>query len=78
MRPFPGRGTTMEHKIFNMRLSRARRVIENAFGVMAVRWWVLYTPMAVKPHNAIKITIIKSCLCVAQLSISKSTQISLI
>lgn len=55
MRPFPGRGCCEEQQCFNYRLSRARRVVENAFGILATRWRVYHTKIAVKPSAVNKI-----------------------
>jgi hypothetical protein len=43
LKPFSRRELTYERKIFNYRLSRARGVVENAFGVMANRFRILHT-----------------------------------
>ncbi|XP_047472445.1 protein ALP1-like [Penaeus chinensis] len=51
MKPYPGRNITKEQTIFNYRLSRARRVSENAFGILASKFRVLMQPIASKPNN---------------------------
>lgn len=55
LRPYPGRNITEEQKIFNYRLSRARRVVENAFGIMAARFRICQRPIITSVETAEKI-----------------------
>ena len=45
MKPYGSRGLDDEQRIFNYRLSMARRVVENAFGIMANHFQVLMSTM---------------------------------
>ncbi|KAK8761138.1 uncharacterized protein LOC144132347 [Amblyomma americanum] len=51
MKPFSDKKLT-EEKICNNRLSRARRVVENAFGILANRFHCLHTVINAKPERA--------------------------
>ena len=52
LRPFPGKGCEVNKQIFNYRLSRARRIVESAFGILAVRWRIYNTKIGVRPELA--------------------------
>lgn len=58
LKPFEGspeRGSI--ERIFNYRLSRARRVVENAFGVLSSVFRVLRKPMLLEPVKAKKVVL---------------------
>lgn len=55
MKPYARRGITEEQRIFNYRLSRARRVSENTFGILSAKFRLFHTTLCVKPKNAITI-----------------------
>ncbi|WAR06342.1 hypothetical protein MAR_021711 [Mya arenaria] len=59
MKPYSTRNLTHEERIFNYRLSRARRVVESVFGILANRFQVLLTTM--QHHHETVRTIVEAC-----------------
>jgi len=62
MRPYPGRGgLNIDKRIFNYRLSRARRVIESTFGIFVSQWRIFRKPIIANVENVHKF--IEACVC---------------
>lgn len=57
MKPYPGQQSAISKRIFNYRLSRARRVSENAFGILASRFRIFKSAILTSPHRAKKIVL---------------------
>ncbi|XP_071628812.1 uncharacterized protein [Temnothorax longispinosus] len=63
LRPYPGKqNTEYEKRVFNYRLSRARRTIENSFGILANRWRIFRKPIILSVDNTMKIVQATVCL----------------
>lgn len=57
MKPFSLRGLTMVQRVYNYRLSRARRIIDNVCGIMAARFRVLRKPIHLHAEKTKKVTL---------------------
>lgn len=63
LRPYSGKdGLSTEQRIYNYRLSRARRMIENSFGILANQWRIFRKPILASVENVIKIVQATICL----------------
>lgn len=48
MKPFPGTSLSLREKVYNFRLYRSRRTIENALGIPVSKWRVFRQPIRAK------------------------------
>lgn len=60
LKPYSRQRLTIEERIFNYRLSRARRCVECAFGILVAKWRCLKTELQIYPD---KVDIVVKCVC---------------
>lgn len=76
LRPYPrSSNLNLEKKVFNYRLSRARRVIECAFGILSAKWRIFRRPLATTVENAI--SVVQATVCLHNFLIKKDLEVSL-
>jgi len=61
MKPYGKHSSGHDEHIFNYRLSRARRVVENAFGILATRFRVFLQPLNINVDN-VDAVVMASCV----------------
>ena len=55
MKPYPNRNLDLTQRIFNYRLSRVRRIVENVFGILSSRFGVFQKHVPLEPEKVEKI-----------------------
>ena len=76
MKPYPHRNLDHEKLIFNYCLSRARRVVENAFGILSNRFRVFLTTINLSPDKVTDLILAACCLHKFLVETNKHTYIS--
>lgn len=62
MKPYAARKMSLREAVYNYRFSRARRVVENAFGILVARWRIFRQPLCCKLETADYIVLAAVCL----------------
>ena len=60
LKPYSRRGIDLNQRVFNYRLSRGRRVVENAFGILTSRFPIFRRPMQQEPSVVVRV--VMACL----------------
>ena len=65
MKPYRSRNLSHPDRVFNYRQCRARRVIENTYGILSCRWGVLLKTIKMSPAAVRRI--VQACICLHNL-----------
>ena len=65
MKPYSACHLTDAERIFNYKLSQARRIVENAFGILANRFQCLLTTLQLAPQSVL--ILVMACMCLHNL-----------
>jgi len=57
MKPYPNRNLGITQRVFNYRLSRVRRIVENVFGILTSRFSVFQKTNALEPDKDEKVVL---------------------
>ena len=57
LKPFPGASETLKERVYNYRIGRCRRVIENTFGILTSRFRIFHRTITVQPDYATDIVV---------------------
>lgn len=76
MKPYPQRNLDRAKRIFNYRLSRARRVVENAFGILANRFRLFLTTIKLSNDKVVSLILAACCLHNFMVETNKHTYLS--
>ena len=60
MKPFPDRQLRENKRILSYRLSRARRIVENAFGILASRFGIFQSAISLSPEK-VEFIVLAAC-----------------
>ena len=71
MKLYSQHGLTAEKRVFNYHLSRTRRIAENAFGILSIRFRIFMTPINRSPEKVETITL--ACCALHNLLRTKAT-----
>uniref|UniRef100_A0A8C6LXM2 DDE Tnp4 domain-containing protein n=1 Tax=Nothobranchius furzeri TaxID=105023 RepID=A0A8C6LXM2_NOTFU len=72
MTPYPGKNLERNNRCYNYRLSRARRIVENAFGILSTQWRVYRRVLGICPKKADRIV---KATCVLQNYMRKNGEV---